>query len=67
MEAFEPTTSFAADDREWIKDWRGGMFSSSSRDSEGWPIEMHGVVASWEKCLDALEAMEMLIHEAVTD
>lgn len=42
------------DDRQWIEDWREGMFSSSSRDAAGWPIEMHGVVESWEKCLDAL-------------
>lgn len=53
------------EDRQWIVDWRGGMFSSSSRDEAGWPIEMHGVVASWEKCLDALEALNALRSNVV--
>lgn len=34
---------------QWIKDWREGMFSSTSRDEEGWPIEMHGLAASYEE------------------
>ncbi len=60
-----PLYRFATEDREWIADWRAGMFSSSSRDTEGWPIEMYAVVASWEKCLDALERIELIAGGAV--
>ena len=63
----ERESLFAVDDRQWIKDWRSGMFSSRSRDSEGWPIEMYGVVEAWEKCLDALDQIEALTHKAVID
>lgn len=45
------------DDRQWIEDWRAGMFSSTSRDAEGWPIEMHGVVLAWEQRMDQLESL----------
>lgn len=38
-----------AETLQWIKDWRDDMFSSTSRDVHGWPIEMHGLAASYEE------------------
>lgn len=46
------------EDREWINNWRSGMYSSSSRDYDGWPMEMHGIVNRLEEYLDRLEKAE---------
>jgi hypothetical protein len=45
-----------AETRQWIEDWRADMFSSTSRDEHGWPIEMHGLVMDIETLLDEREA-----------
>ena len=45
---------FIAENEQWIANWRDDMFSSTSRDAHGWPIEMHGLVASLEEALGHL-------------
>lgn len=50
-----------AENRAWISDWRKGMFSSTSRDAEGWPIKMHGLVMALEDALDDLEMRDSLL------
>jgi len=34
------------------------MFSSTSRDAEGWPIEMHGLASSYEELAALHERMQ---------
>lgn len=68
MSAPEPDRT--AEDRGWIKNWRDGMFSSASRDPDGWPIEMHGVVEAWGEALDRLDALvaeNTRLREALTE
>jgi hypothetical protein len=50
--------------REWIADWRAGLFDSNSRDEHGWPIEMHGIVADLESLLVRVEALERVAEAA---
>lgn len=52
------------ENRQWIEDWRNDMFSSTSRDECGWPIEMHGVVASLETAIAEVVALRAERDEA---
>lgn len=62
-----PTREQIEEDREWFQNWRDGMFSSTSRDKDGWPMEMHGLVARLEQYLDAWDAAPADAAEAVDE
>lgn len=54
--------AFIAENRQWIADWRAGLFTPANwarvgphRESGPWPVEMVGVVDDLEKALDLLE------------